>query len=41
VSSFGAGIRLAAFIPLELSVVRALNRPASGWSFDVSFRSGF
>jgi outer membrane protein assembly factor BamA len=41
VSSFGAGIRLAAFIPLELSVVRALNRPAHGWSFDVSFRSGF
>lgn len=41
VSSFGAGVRLSAFIPVELSVVRALNRPARGWSFDVSFSSGF
>jgi Tol biopolymer transport system component len=41
VGSFGAGVRLSAFIPLELSVVRALNRPARGWSFDFSFRTGF
>lgn len=41
VGSFGAGIRLAAFIPLELSVVRAVTQPASGWSFAVSFRTGF
>ena len=41
VSSFGAGVRLSAFIPVELSVVRALNRPARGWSFDFSFRTGF
>lgn len=41
VGSVGAGIRLAAFFPLELSVVRAVTRPAHGWSFDVSFRTGF
>jgi hypothetical protein len=41
VSSFGAGVRLSAFVPLELAVVRALNRPAPGWSFDISFRTGF
>ncbi len=41
VGSFGAGVRLAAFLPLELSVVRAVTRPAKGWSFDVSFRTGF
>ena len=41
VSSVGAGVRLIAFFPLELSVVRALNRPARGWSFDLSFRPGF
>jgi Tol biopolymer transport system component len=41
VGSFGAGVRLSAFIPVELSVVRAVTRPARGWSFDVSFRTGF
>jgi Tol biopolymer transport system component len=41
VGSFGAGVRLSAFVPLELAVVRALNRPAPGWSFDISFRSAF
>ncbi len=40
-SSVGAGVRLSAFFPVELSVVRALSRPARGWSFDVSFRTGF
>jgi Tol biopolymer transport system component len=41
VSSFGAGIRLAAFLPLELSVVRAVSRLAEAWSFDMGFRMGF
>jgi outer membrane protein assembly factor BamA len=41
VGSVGAGIRLAAFLPLELTVVRAVTRPAVGWSFDVGFRTGF
>jgi hypothetical protein len=41
VGSVGAGIRLAAFFPLELSVVRAVTRPAAGWSFDMGFRTGF
>lgn len=40
-SSVGAGVRLSAFFPVELSVVRALSAPARGWSFDVSFRPGF
>jgi hypothetical protein len=40
-SSVGAGVRLSAFFPVELSVVRALSRPARGWSFDISFRTGF
>jgi hypothetical protein len=42
VSSFGAGARLNAFgLPLEIAVVRALDAPARGWSFDFSFRHGF
>ena len=42
VSSFGAGARVNAFgLPLELAAVRALDAPAHGWSFGVSFRRGF
>jgi len=41
VGSFGAGVRLAAFIPVELAVVRAMSRPARGWSFDISVRTAF
>jgi hypothetical protein len=42
VSSFGAGARVSMFgLPLELSVVRALDPPSRRWSFDVSFRTGF
>jgi outer membrane protein assembly factor BamA len=41
VGSVGAGVRLAAFFPLEISVVRAVSSPAHGWSFDVGFRTGF
>lgn len=41
VTSVGAGVRVAAFFPLELAVVRALDRPARGWSFDISFKTGF
>jgi outer membrane protein assembly factor BamA len=41
VGSVGAGVRLAAFLPLEISVVRAVSSPAHGWSFDVGFRTGF
>ncbi len=42
VSSFGAGVRENAFgFPLELSVVRAVNEPSRGWSFDFTFRPGF
>jgi hypothetical protein len=36
------GARINAFgIPLEIAAVRAMSAPARGWSFDVSFRSGF
>jgi hypothetical protein len=42
VRSFGAGVRVNAFgLPLELAVVRAVDPPAPGWTFDVAFRSGF
>lgn len=42
VSSFGAGVRVNTFgLPLELSVVRAVNAPSRGWSFDFTFRPGF
>jgi hypothetical protein len=42
VSSYGAGVRVNAFgFPLELAVVRAVDPPSHGWSFDLSFRSGF
>jgi hypothetical protein len=42
VTSFGAGVRLNAFgFPLEVGVVRAMDPPARGWSFDFSFRPGF
>jgi hypothetical protein len=42
VTSVGAGVRVNAFgFPLELAVVRALNAPARGWSFDFSFRPAF
>ena len=42
VTSFGAGVRVNAFgFPLELAVVRAMDAPARGWSFDFSFRPGF
>jgi surface antigen Omp85-like protein/WD40 repeat protein len=41
VGSFGAGVRVSAFVPLELAIVRAISNPARGWSFDVSFRPSF
>jgi hypothetical protein len=42
VSSFGLGLRVNAFgFPLELVAVRAVDPPARGWSFDLSFRTGF
>lgn len=42
ISSFGTGVRVNAFgFPLELSIVRAVDRPSAGWSFDFSFRPGF
>lgn len=42
VSSFGAGVRVNALgLPLEIGAVRALDAPARGWSFDMSFRTGF
>jgi hypothetical protein len=42
VSSAGAGVRLNALgIPLEVAAVRAFDAPARGWSFDLSFRTGF
>jgi hypothetical protein len=42
ISSFGAGARVNAFgFPIEVAVVRALDAPARGWSFDLSFRRGF
>ena len=42
VNSVGAGIRLnAGGLPFELGVVRALDEPARGWSFDFGFRTGF
>ena len=42
ISSVGAGVRINAFgIPIEWAVVRALNRPARGWSFDFGIRPGF
>ena len=40
--SFGLGVRVNAFgFPLEFSVVRGLDRPSPGWSFDFTFRTGF
>lgn len=42
VRSVGAGVRLnAAGLPFEVSAIRALDAPARGWSFDISFRPGF
>ena len=42
ISSFGAGARVNGFgFPIEVAVVRALDAPARGWSFDLSFRRGF
>jgi Tol biopolymer transport system component len=42
VNSFGAGIRInAGGMPLEFAVVRAMDAPARGWSFDFGFRTGF
>jgi Tol biopolymer transport system component len=42
ITSFGAGMRVYAFgLPLEVAVVRGVDSPARGWSFDFSFRQGF
>jgi hypothetical protein len=42
ISSVGAGVRINAFgIPIEWAVVRALNAPARGWTFDFGVRPGF
>ncbi len=42
ISSIGAGVRLnAGGLPFEFAVVRALDGPAAGWSFDYGFRVGF
>jgi len=42
VRSFGAGVRVNAFgMPLEVAVLRGVDSPARGWSFDFSFRQGF
>jgi len=40
--SFGAGVRVNAFgFPIEVAVVRAVDPPSPGWSYDFSFRYGF
>ncbi len=42
VNSIGAGVRInAGGMPLEFAVVRAMDAPARGWSFDFGFRTGF
>ena len=42
VNSIGAGIRInAGGMPLEFAIVRAMDAPARGWSFDFGFRTGF
>jgi hypothetical protein len=42
ITSFGAGVRVNGFgMPLEVAVVRGVDSPARGWSFDFSFRQGF
>ena len=42
ISSFGAGVRMnAGGLPFELAVVRTLDGPTPGWSFDFGFRTGF
>src|SRR5690606_9725608 len=39
--SFGMGVRVNAFgFPVEVSVVRAVDRPSPGWSIDFGFRTG-
>ena len=42
ISSVGAGVRMnAGGLPFEIAVVRALDGPLPGWSFDFGFRTGF
>ncbi|HEX7085600.1 MAG TPA: hypothetical protein VF198_04510, partial [Vicinamibacterales bacterium] len=42
VNSIGAGVRInAGGMPLEFAVIRAMDAPARGWSFDFGFRTGF
>jgi hypothetical protein len=42
IRSVGAGVRVNALgWPLELAAIHALDGPTRGWSFDLSFRSGF
>jgi hypothetical protein len=42
ISSIGAGARMnAGGLPFEIAVVRALDGPLPGWSFDFGFRTGF
>ena len=42
ISSIGGGLRLnAGGLPVELAVLRAMDGPAPGWTFDLGFRVGF
>ena len=42
ISSIGAGVRLnAGGLPVEFAVLRAMDGPAPGWTYDLGFRVGF
>ena len=42
ISSIGGGVRVnAGGLPVEFAVLRAMDGPAPGWTFDLGFRVGF